>query len=171
MKSIVTILSAGLLFFATSCEKNSTQDVQPTTDNTNALQDRPAALITPRYTQQAVYANNHVYMLRIRPEVVSPYTNHILVNTLYVIKNTVPGSTNLYAPIVNELPTEGFSHTTVWELVYLTFYPSTLPFQLTSARQITEMLAKPDAPLSVYKTGTYYQAMMAPLKDQPAATE
>jgi hypothetical protein len=166
MKNLLTIIGAGLLLFATSCEKNA-QDIKPATDNSEA--QRPMANVAPLYTQMTVYSGGLQYAIRARLTTVSPAIP-TKINNMYVIKEAVPaGAVARYIPVLNALPTTGFSAQTVWQLAYVSFGPGIVPYQFTSSADIALLVEK--NAISVANTNVYYQMQMAPLMFQPVSTK
>src|SRR5690348_299590 len=124
MKTILTMISAGLLFIATSCNKSSMQDIKPADDNTTTAARGGFPETYPRVimpAQTGVYFDNKVFKINLKTGVPAPY--HVVINSLYVIREPLLPGTMLprFLPIVNTLPTVNYDESTLWEVVYLTF--------------------------------------------------
>jgi hypothetical protein len=181
MKTILTMISAGLLFISTSCNKTSEQDMQPANDNSISSSERPGPYVNAfqlstimfngtRYTAQL---RAYPYSTAIAADVPDPAMIAPTINTMFVIKETVlPGTVARFVPVVSALPTGGFTSSTLWRQVYVTFTSQvTKSYQLLSADEITKMLlVQPNAALVATNTDFYFQMQLAGAIDQPAIT-
>jgi hypothetical protein len=173
MKTILTMISAGLLFITTSCNKSSMQDVKPVDDNTTTAARGGFPETFPRVimsTQSAIYYNNKTYKVALKTNAPSPYIHHVLVNSLYVIREPLlPGAFSpRFIPIVNALPTINFDASTVWEVVYLTFSDVGMrPFQLQSQQDVNKVISS--GLVTVTKTNAFLELALS--KDQPVAIQ
>jgi hypothetical protein len=167
MKTILTMISAGLLFVSTSCNKTYMQDVQPASENTSVA-ERSASL-QPVPMPMPAYFNSKIYMFKTLPYQ-TQHNNHVAVNSLFVITApALPGTFSRFVPIVNALPTTGFSTQALWEQVNITFNATTRPYQLSSTAEIFRLLSLPNSPIVATKTGAFYQVTMNRPIDLPAA--
>jgi hypothetical protein len=191
MKTILTMISAGLLFFATSCEKNSVQDNAPAREaNASAISDvndgssdrvGPITMLnTERAQQISVYFDATLHKVEVRPNLlgaipVNAITPGVVptVNTMYVFKEVVPpGTVARFIPIVNALPRTDFSASALWNVVILTHTNlQTKPIQLYSSREVENMLLLSTSGLVATNTDMYLQMQMSPLWLQPATTK
>jgi hypothetical protein len=191
MKTILTMISAGLLFFATSCEKNTMQDNAPAREtNSSAISDAndanadrvgPISMSnTARAQQISVYFDATLYKVEVRPSLlgaipVNAITPGVVptINTMYVFKEVVPpGTVARFIPIVNVLPSTGFSASALWNVVILTHTNlQTKPLQLYSSREVERMLFLSTSGLVATNTDMYLQMQMSPLWLQPATTK
>jgi hypothetical protein len=188
MKTILTMISAGLLFIATSCNKS--QDVQPAADNstissTSSTDDnsgRPTLatynLVAEQINQRVVYFSNLQYAVQMKlygnvvPGTSLPISFN-RTNTMYLIKESVAdGSRSRFLPVLDKLPVTNFTSGALWQVVVLSFNETlTKPWQLTSSKDIQLYLSMPNSGIRATKTNSFFQMQMAPLADQPAATQ
>jgi hypothetical protein len=181
MKTILTMISAGLLLIATSCQKS--QDVQPANDNASTSERgilsgnnlNVSATSPTRIDERVVYFNNNRYAVRLQASALPPQeagtTGGMKVNTFYVIREEM-GTKNDFLGILNALPGKQYSPLQLWQVVTLDFIvPYTKPYQLTSADQVAKLLSNPTSGMIATKTTFYFQMQMAPLADQPAAIQ
>jgi len=173
MKTILTMISAGLLFITTSCDK--TQEVKPASDNSSTV-SRPMAQISPAVfmpAQTPVYYNGRIFNVKLQADNPSPYLTHVLVNSLYMISApSLPGTTApRFIPIMNALPTVKFDASTIWEVVSITFTSNVgiRPYQLQSLDEIDKLLAQPNPLITENKTGAYFEASLS--FNQPVVTK
>jgi hypothetical protein len=177
MKTILTIISAGVLFIATSCQKS--QDVQPAGDNASTsdrsilpTNNLSASATSPtRVDERIVYFNNIQYAVQLQASALPPVSvdgvGATKLNTLYLIRQAL-GTATPFLGIVSLLPQSAYNATALWQVVVVDFTsPYTKPYQLTSADEIAKLLAMPTSGMVATKANLYYQMQMAPLKDQP----
>jgi len=171
MKSILTLLSAGLLFISTSCNKTSMQDVQPPPENSSLTAQRVDPTVPlPEILTRTVYYNTNRFEVKVMPYDNSQMNTYAVVNTMYIWKEPALAGTARLIPVVTALPEGDFSMHALWEIVYINFGIGGLaPHQFLSADEISSLLAQPHSPLIATKTGTFVEMKMAPLQVQPAS--
>ena len=172
MKTILTMISAGLLFISTSCNKSSMQDIKPADDNTATASRGGFPETYPRVimaAQTGVYYNNKIYKVSVKADAPSPYLNHVVVNSMYIIREPLsPTSVPKFIPIVNALPTINYDASTIWEVVYLTFADVGMrPFQLQSQQDVNKVIA--GGLVTVTRTNAFFELALS--KDQPVAIQ
>jgi hypothetical protein len=200
MKTILTMISAGLLFFATSCEKSSTQDDMRPADNAptsigGASSDDKAGTLTATndrntsigtavdmnfITQMTVYFDAVQFRVLAKPSApkgdvfLSPSIAAlpITINKLYVIQDIAAGGTiTRFLPVIDMLPESQFNSRVLWQQVNIVFLDAAArPFQLTSGPQIVKMLQAPNPDIVASETNSFFELQMS-LKDQPAAIQ
>jgi hypothetical protein len=163
MKKIFALLSAGLMFVATSCEKNTPQEIQPANDNSFAVAERPAYIPEPL----SAYVSGQLYNIWSLPYDANPGINHVVVNSMYVVKEQVNPGTPRFFPVLSSLPPLYFTNHIVWEKVYVMFTAASKPHQFLSSDEIAKALAAPNPSIVIYKTGEFFK-LKATSKDQPA---
>jgi hypothetical protein len=149
MKTILSIISAGLLFIATSCNKS--QDAQPASSQSSDIQQRPDGSGLSLQTK-TVYYSNQLFNVKLRSWIEGPQA---LVNTYYVILSNEPGTAMQYLPVIDKLPSGNFYPTALWQLVNIKFNLGARPYQVRSAEEMIKLI-KTNA-VTAEKTGILYE--------------
>jgi hypothetical protein len=147
MKKIFSIISAGLLFVATSCNKSS--DVQPASDQSSEMQQRPDGSRLG-LTTSTVYYSNQLFNVNMLAATIIP---NATVNLLYVIK--APAGTSGYLSVINKLPSGNLDRTVLWQQVVVSFLGDARPTQPHSEAEIAKMISA--GLVSVEKTNNYLE--------------
>jgi hypothetical protein len=152
MKKILTIISAGLLLIATSCNKS--QDIQPAaSESTSDIQQRTeAGSSSLSLATRTVYYSTRLFNVKMMR---APLLSRADINLLYVIK-TPAGTAGHYLPVINKLPSGNFSRTTLWRQIIVTFTADAArPEQPRSEDEIWKMIERGLA--SAEKTEVYFE--------------
>jgi hypothetical protein len=162
MKSIVIILSAGLLFLAISCEKNSSGDIKPSIDNT-IVQERSYNGSRQIIQELTVFYNTQRFNVRTQHYPSKTYLGKQEINRMYVISEPQLTCTTIkrFLPVVNKLPSGSFSVSVLWQQVNIVFGPSLIPYQIQSSGEVEKLLSMPNPSIALQYTDAFFEMEMS----------
>jgi hypothetical protein len=162
MKSIITIVSVALLFWATSCEKKPAGDVKPDIDNAVA-QERSDNGSRQMIQDLTAFYNTQRFNVRTQRYQSKTYLGKQEINRLYVISEPQLGgtSTKRFLPAVDKLPSGSFSISVLWQQVNIVFGPSLIPYQIQSSEEVEKLLSMPNPPIALQYTDAFFKMAMS----------
>jgi hypothetical protein len=135
MKKILTMISAGLLLVAASCNKS--QDILPANDKTTMSQQRPDGSVQT-VQHVTVYYNTQLFNARMMR---ASLTAGVAPNLVYVFKAQAGTSLN-FLPVVNKLASRNFDKGVVWQQILVSFTAdANRPTQPRSEAEIQKMIS------------------------------